>query len=165
MSNTDNFDSKKSSKVVLTRDQEELIEHLECFLNDNRCYFGVYGPAGSGKSFSICQFIEKYGLQERVLLSGTTNNACRVLEKSLETHKSISVYSFVETLNKFVSDIKLNIYLNIAANTVEHVYFVNLMKFIKELQNKVISNFHENSSIDSLNDTENLKYLKKEDII
>ena len=39
--------------IVLTQDQEELIFNLEEFLTDNRCYFGVYGPAGSGKSFSI----------------------------------------------------------------------------------------------------------------
>ena len=180
MSNINNVNSKKLSKVVLTTDQEELIEHLECFLNDNRCYFGVYGPAGSGKSFSICHFIEKYGLQERVLLSGTTNNACRVLEKTLETHNNINVYSFIESLNKFVSDIKTNTDLNTTNTigstfeTIEHIYFVNLMKFIKELQNKVISKFHENNSVERLDDgqlsqpnddKENLKYLTKENVI
>jgi hypothetical protein len=164
MSNINNTFSKKLSKVVLTKDQEELIEHLESFLNDNRCYFGTYGPAGSGKSFSICYFIEKYGLQERVLLSGTTNNACRVLEKSLETHNNINIHSFVETLNKFISYIKINIDLD-KTNTLEYVYFSNLIKFIKELQNKIISKFNENGSTDNLNDTENLKYFTKENTV
>ena len=30
-----------------------VIEHLDYFIDNDKLYFGVYGPAGSGKSFTI----------------------------------------------------------------------------------------------------------------
>jgi ABC-type uncharacterized transport system YnjBCD ATPase subunit len=82
------------TEIVLTPDQEDLLSNLDIFMKDKRCYFGVYGPAGSGKSFTISYFINKYSLYEQVLLSGTTNNACRVLEQSLDKHNNITIYKF-----------------------------------------------------------------------
>ena len=82
--------------IILTPDQEELIYHLEDFIKDSRCYFGVYGPAGSGKSFTIGYFINKHVLYDKVILSGTTNNACRVLEQSLDnSNEKFPIYLFI----------------------------------------------------------------------
>jgi len=72
------------SDITLTPDQSELLVKLEDFLKNNKLSFGLYGPAGSGKSFTIGYFIQKNNLFERIILTGTTNNACRVLEESLE---------------------------------------------------------------------------------
>lgn len=72
------------SDIILTQDQTELLSKLDDFLTNNKLSFGLYGPAGSGKSFTIGYFIQKNNLFERIILTGTTNNACRVLEESLE---------------------------------------------------------------------------------
>jgi hypothetical protein len=72
------------SDIVLTPDQSELLLKLEDFFTNNKLSFGLYGPAGSGKSFTIGYFIQKNNLFKRIILTGTTNNACRVLEDSLE---------------------------------------------------------------------------------
>ena len=115
---------------------------MEEFLKDNRCYFGVYGPAGSGKSFTITYFIEKHNLYDSVILSGTTNNACRVLEQSLNLHNNINIHSFFELLNIFISDININIQLvNQGVLKIENIelintYFNDLIKFINFLKIK-----------------------------
>lgn len=134
--------------IVLTPDQEILIEHLEQFKNDNRCYFGVYGPAGSGKSFTISYFIAKHNLYEKVLLSGTTNNACRVLEQSLETHSGrITVYKFFELLNTLISEMTMHLnliedgYYNIQNQQVFSDYIKKVITFsdtLKEIAQNIL---------------------------
>ena len=99
------------NEIILTSDQEELISELDIFMKDNRCYFGVYGPAGSGKSFTISYFINKNLLYDDVILSGTTNNACRVLEQSLDAHNNMSIYGFIKNINVFISELIVNIEL------------------------------------------------------
>ena len=96
----------ENSEVQLTPDQEELIEELDKFLYDSRLYFGVYGPAGSGKSFTIGHFIKRHNLYDNVLLSGTTNNACRVLEQSLEKSKTVDFDNLIEKVKHLQLDIK-----------------------------------------------------------
>ena len=72
------------NNIVLTHDQNELIQHLNEFIENNKLYFGVYGPAGSGKSFTIGHFIHSNQLYTQILFSGTTHNACKVLKKSIK---------------------------------------------------------------------------------
>jgi hypothetical protein len=122
------------NNVILTTDQEELMEHLQSFKNDNRCYFGVYGPAGSGKSFTIGYFINKNILHDKVILSGTTNNACRVLEQSLDSYANINIYEFIKNINEFISDILLNIKL--LENTTNQInYKTEVLSYFNELKN------------------------------
>lgn len=124
----------KMNNVILTTDQEELMEHLQSFKNDNRCYFGVYGPAGSGKSFTIGYFINKNILHDKVILSGTTNNACRVLEQSLDSYANINIYEFIKNINEFISDILLNIKL--LENTTNQInYKTEVLSYFNELKN------------------------------
>ena len=33
------------NSIELTEDQNELLEHLDNFIENNKLYFGVYGPA------------------------------------------------------------------------------------------------------------------------
>lgn len=132
------------NNVILTNDQEELMENLQIFRYDSRCYFGVYGPAGSGKSFTIGYFINKNNLHDKVILSGTTNNACRVLEQTLDSHANtnITVYEFVKNINEFLSEILLNIKL--LENNVNEInckievlsYFNELKFFLFRLKKK-----------------------------
>lgn len=156
--------------IVLTQDQEELIFNLEEFLTDNRCYFGVYGPAGSGKSFTITYFIEKYNLYEKVLLSGTTNNACRVLEQTLEKNSKVNINSFNENLNMFISEIKMNIQLlNENSYKIDNKdticsYFEILIKFTDFLNKKALD-LSNNNSLNSDKRDNTLKYLNNENII
>lgn len=130
-----------NNQIILTPDQEELIENLEQFLNDNRCYFGVYGPAGSGKSFTISYFINKNNMYEKILLSGTTNNACRVLEQSLETQNgNMTIYTFIEKLIKLQSEMNMHIKLideglyNIKVKECLRVYLSDIVTFINTLK-------------------------------
>lgn len=144
--------------IILTPDQSELIENLTEFMDDNRCYFGVYGPAGSGKSFTISYFINKYLLYDKVILSGTTNNACRVLEQSLDKYNSITITAFIEKINMFISDITVNIILcdndNYKINNKNVVlqYLNNIECFAIELRKKV--NEYKNNNKDVENMTE-----------
>ena len=139
--------------ITLTSDQEELIIKLDEFLIDNKLFFGVYGPAGSGKSFTITHFIQKNKLYDDVLLSGTTNNACRVLEKSIEKSKVFSIEDFIHKVNTVilnVNDMKLYIktlnnkdYGNIIKLTI--TYLDKLHNFLNEIikfknENKIYKN-------------------------
>ena len=71
------------NSIELTEDQNELLEHLDNFIENNKLYFGVYGPAGSGKSFTIGYFILSNKIYTQTLFSGTTHNACKVLRESI----------------------------------------------------------------------------------
>jgi hypothetical protein len=92
--------------IVLTQDQTELLLKLDDFLINNKLSFGLYGPAGSGKSFTIGYFIQKNNLFERIILTGTTNNACRVLEESLEkVNPNIDSDIIINRIECLLSDI------------------------------------------------------------
>jgi len=126
----------ENSEVQLTPDQEELIEKLDNFLYDSRLYFGVYGPAGSGKSFTIGHFIKRHNLYDNVLLSGTTNNACRVLEQSLEKSKTVDFDNLIEKVKDLQSDIKNFTIFNFKNINNESVklYFDNIYNFLNKLK-------------------------------
>lgn len=156
--------------LILTEDQKELVSHLEIFMKDNRCYFGVYGPAGSGKSFTISYFINKYCLYEKVILSGTTNNACRVLEQSLNVYNNITIYKFIKNIKKFISEIIVNIDLlekikNINNKDEILLYFKKIKYFAIDIKNKL--NKDENDINDNIENNINntLNYLTQENII
>lgn len=104
------------SDIVLTPDQTELLVKLNEFLTNNKLSFGLYGPAGSGKSFTIGYFIQKNDLFKRIILTGTTNNACRVLEESLEKVNpnidSDVILSRIEFLLSDIVSIKSNGWMN-----------------------------------------------------
>ena len=104
------------SDIILTPDQTELLVKLEDFLVNNKLSFGLYGPAGSGKSFTIGYFIKKNDLFKRIILTGTTNNACRVLEESLEkVNPNIDrdvILSRIECLLSDIISIKSNGWTN-----------------------------------------------------
>jgi len=104
------------SDIVLTPDQTELLVKLEDFLKNNKLSFGLYGPAGSGKSFTIGYFIQKNDLFKSIILTGTTNNACRVLEDSLEkVNPNIDndiILSRIEILLGDIISIKSNGWMN-----------------------------------------------------
>ena len=164
------------NEVVLTQDQQELVDNLNDFLKDNRCYFGVYGPAGSGKSFTISYFINKNALYDKVILSGTTNNACRVLEQSLETHNTITVYEFIKKINIFISDLKININLlegkNIKDKDEGHKsrinddiinYFNKLKEFLVYLRNKSFEYIKNETNNKNETDNKNEQYDILED--
>ena len=130
------------TEIVLTSDQEDLLSNLDIFIKDKRCYFGVYGPAGSGKSFTISYFINKNSLYEQVLLSGTTNNACRVLEQSLDKHNNITIYKFIQNINIFISEIIVNIEIleknitNVTNKEEVLLYFNKIKLFALSLKKK-----------------------------
>lgn len=166
--------------ITLTQDQEELIDNLEEFIKDNRCYFGVYGPAGSGKSFTIGYFINKHVLYDKVLLSGTTNNACRVLEQSLDnSNEKYPIYLFIKNINIFISEMNLNIELlnkdiNFIKNKDEVISYLNMLKtFATQLRKNTFNllkddvydydNFVSDDIKQSINDRNNiLKNLNNE---
>ena len=163
-------------KIILTPDQEELISNLDIFMKDNRCYFGVYGPAGSGKSFTISYFINNACLYDEVILSGTTNNACRVLEQSLDAHNNMTIYEFIKKLNIFISELVVNIELiekkiNIVKNKDDVLlYFNNIKLFAIVLKKKYLStlNNDDNDNLtDILNDNldENIERIAEKDKI
>ena len=156
-------------KVILTPDQEELISHLDDFLRDKRCYFGVYGPAGSGKSFTISDFVNKYGLYDKVILSGTTNNACRVLEQSLDKHNNITIYSFIKNINVFVSELIVNISLlenYIISNNKDDIilYFNNLKYFVFSLKEKAFTVLKKNNDEENIEDEGNEETEETEEL-
>jgi hypothetical protein len=127
-------------EIQLTPDQEELINELDIFLYDTRLYFGVYGPAGSGKSFTIGYFIKRHNLYDKVLLSGTTNNACRVLEQSLEKSKNINFENLIEKIMNFQSNISINI-LNFK-NTSVSQETINNEKNINDYMTTYLNNIY-----------------------
>lgn len=133
----------ENSEIILTYDQKELLEKLGEFLKDNKCFFGLYGPAGSGKSFTIGHFIKNYNLYDKIVLSGTTNNACRVLEESLEKlNPKFDIVLFntrIESILKNISFIKNSecLFQNLQCNFEEIIIYVeNVYSFITKIQNK-----------------------------
>ena len=166
------------NQVVLTPDQNELITELDTFMKDNRCYFGVYGPAGSGKSFTISYFINKNLLYDIVILSGTTNNACRVLEQSLDTHNNITICEFIRNINIVISELIVNIDLlenekNNVKNKDNVILYFNKIKFLLfNLKEKARAILHcendeeeNDEDIERINDrNKTLKYFTSDNI-
>jgi len=138
------------SDIVLTPDQNELLSKLEDFLTNNKLSFGLYGPAGSGKSFTIGYFIQKNDLFERIILTGTTNNACRVLEESLEKVNpnidSDVIVSRIECLlNDIVSITSSQIILEFSRNNQKSnidTYIINYINKIQEFLYNYRSRLH-----------------------
>jgi hypothetical protein len=153
--------------IILTPDQSELIKNLTDFINDNRCYFGVYGPAGSGKSFTISYFINKHLLYDKVILSGTTNNACRVLEQSLDIYNNTTFKLFIEKINIFISDITVNIVLcdndNYKINDKNLVlqYMNNIEYFALNIRKDVLEYMKNNKDVEYMTE-EQIKKIKND---
>lgn len=124
------------NNIELTEDQSELLEHLDNFIENDKLYFGVYGPAGSGKSFTIGYFIHSNELYTQTLFSGTTHNACKVLRDSI---KNTAEKIYNENLNELFkeqeilkSNIKYDFLLHKKYINIQNNIDVNIDKFIIE---------------------------------
>ena len=122
--------------IQLTKDQSELIEHLDYFIDNDKLYFGVYGPAGSGKSFTIGYFIHFNKLYTQTLFSGTTHNACKVLRNSIEnTSKNISneyTYKLFKDKEVLKNNIEYDYLRNINKEYINIHNFHNIENYIIE---------------------------------
>ena len=122
------------NNIELTIDQNELLEYLNDFIENNKLYFGVYGPAGSGKSFTIGHFIHSNELYTQTLFSGTTHNACKILRNSI---KDTAEKTFNENLHELFIDketLKNNIHCDFLYNK-EYIVlhnFTNIENYIIE---------------------------------
>ena len=126
------------SDIVLTPDQTELLSKLEDFLTNNKLSFGLYGPAGSGKSFTISYFIQKNNLSDKIILTGTTNNACRVLEDSINILKTDTDNKIFEKINNILLEIE-NLKYKIETDT-ENCENIKILKYANDIKNLIIKN-------------------------
>jgi hypothetical protein len=68
--------------MALNSEQQELKERIQNFiLSDKKGCFGIYGAGGTGKTYTICQSINKF--KGKVLFLGATNKVCTVLKDGL----------------------------------------------------------------------------------
>jgi hypothetical protein len=119
--------------IKLTDDQNELIQYLDDFIENTKLYFGVYGPAGSGKSFTIGHFIHSNKLYTQTLFSGTTHNACKILRNSI---KDTAEKTFNEDLYKLFID-KETLKNNIHCDFLYNKEYINLHN-ISNIENYII---------------------------
>ena len=75
------------SNLILTDDQANAVTALKDFTRNSKLQFVLSGPAGSGKSFTLTNFIKNWCSDRTVCMTGTTNKACRVIQNFASTHK------------------------------------------------------------------------------
>ena len=68
--------------ITLTESQSLALEKLKRFINSDEKYFRLTGYAGTGKSFTIAQFMHWLGEQDINFVAGSpTNKAVKNLVK------------------------------------------------------------------------------------
>ncbi len=75
------------SLKLATLDQEEAIEKMHDFfepLLGGKKFFLLSGYAGTGKTFTITEFVKGLDKDVRVILTAPTNKAVRVLDRMAE---------------------------------------------------------------------------------
>ena len=89
-------------KVTLTDSQSKAVEKLKAFVNSNEKYYRLTGYAGTGKSFTIAQFMQWLQKQKINFVAGSpTNKAVKNLVKlASENNITIEAHTVAQLLGQ-----------------------------------------------------------------